>query len=138
MAYHINGVGTIYYGHRDRLADSSYVTTKWVVFLFLPVIPLGDLSNQNREHWRQAVGVRKRGHLAAVVSSQSCAAKPQAGRTNLPSLLWVNFICVGSRAVLRTSPRLVEASTTTTLGVVSSTSHTPRFPNDTTTLGFGY
>ena len=36
-----NGIGTSYYGNRDKEPDGSYVTTKWFVFLFLPVFPLG-------------------------------------------------------------------------------------------------
>jgi hypothetical protein len=41
MAYRFNGIGTIYYGHRDKLQDSSYIATKWFVILYLPVVPLG-------------------------------------------------------------------------------------------------
>ena len=41
MAYRINGIGTIYYGHRDELPDSSYIPTRWFVLLYLPIFPLG-------------------------------------------------------------------------------------------------
>jgi len=40
MAHSINGVGTTFYGKRDFRADGSYVTTEWVVLLWLPLIPL--------------------------------------------------------------------------------------------------
>ena len=40
MAYTFNGIGTTYYGKR-QLPDGTYITTKWVVFVFVPVVPLG-------------------------------------------------------------------------------------------------
>jgi hypothetical protein len=39
MAFTLNGFGTTYYGAR-WLPDGTYITTKWVVFLFVPVIPV--------------------------------------------------------------------------------------------------
>lgn len=41
MAYWVNGVGTIHYGRTDPWPDGSYVTTKWIVALFVPLLPLG-------------------------------------------------------------------------------------------------
>jgi len=38
-----NGIGTKLYGATDRGTDGSYVATKWFVFVYLPVIPLGSL-----------------------------------------------------------------------------------------------
>jgi hypothetical protein len=35
-----NGIGTRYYGRR-KLSDGTIITTKWVVFLFVPIVPLG-------------------------------------------------------------------------------------------------
>ncbi|MGB8167518.1 MAG: hypothetical protein WCF18_08495 [Chthoniobacteraceae bacterium] len=40
MASSINGCGTTYYGERDYWPDGSYITTEWVVFLYLPLIPI--------------------------------------------------------------------------------------------------
>ena len=40
MPFTINAIGTTYYGKRDLQPDGSYVTTEWVVFLFVPLIPL--------------------------------------------------------------------------------------------------
>lgn len=40
MAYAVNGLGTSYYGHRP-LADGSVITTKWFIFFFVPIVPLG-------------------------------------------------------------------------------------------------
>ena len=39
--FSFNGIGTLYYGNRDKESDGSYITTKWFVFLFLPLFPLG-------------------------------------------------------------------------------------------------
>lgn len=40
MPYTLNGFGTRFYGRRDRGADGSYVTTKWVTALYVPLVPL--------------------------------------------------------------------------------------------------
>ncbi|MFK8001692.1 MAG: hypothetical protein AB8H86_19010 [Polyangiales bacterium] len=37
----INGIGTAIYGERDRAGDGSYVTTHWIIALFVPIFPLG-------------------------------------------------------------------------------------------------
>jgi len=43
MAFTLQGIGTTFYGQRDFREDGSYITTEWVVFLFIPVIPLRSL-----------------------------------------------------------------------------------------------
>ncbi len=40
MPYTFNGCGTRYYGNQDKGEDGSYVTTEWVTFIYVPVIPL--------------------------------------------------------------------------------------------------
>jgi hypothetical protein len=35
-----NGIGTILYGRRDEGTDGSYVTTEWVVLVWVPIFPL--------------------------------------------------------------------------------------------------
>ena len=40
MPYTYKGIGTKYYGKRDLEEDGSYLTTEWVVFVYLPLIPL--------------------------------------------------------------------------------------------------
>lgn len=40
IARSVNGFGTAIYGKRDFEADGSFVTTKWVVVVFIPVWPL--------------------------------------------------------------------------------------------------
>jgi hypothetical protein len=43
MAFIIQGFGTTFVGQRDFEADGSYITTEWVVLLFIPVVPLRSL-----------------------------------------------------------------------------------------------
>lgn len=38
--YSINGIGTKLYGRAMKNQDGSYVATKWIIFLLLPIIPL--------------------------------------------------------------------------------------------------
>jgi hypothetical protein len=36
----LNGIGTTFYGSCDFHLDGSYVTTEWLVLVYLPVLPL--------------------------------------------------------------------------------------------------
>jgi hypothetical protein len=36
----LNGIGTTYYGRREEQDDGSYITTEWVIFAFVPILPL--------------------------------------------------------------------------------------------------
>ena len=40
MPQSFNGVGTSYYGKRDFRSDGSFVTTEWIIFFWIPIIPL--------------------------------------------------------------------------------------------------
>jgi hypothetical protein len=40
MPYTFNGCGTRYYGHQDRADDGSYVTTEWITFVYIPLVPI--------------------------------------------------------------------------------------------------
>jgi hypothetical protein len=40
MPYAFNGCGTRYYGKQDKADDGSYVTTEWITFVYVPLIPL--------------------------------------------------------------------------------------------------
>lgn len=44
----INGIGTKIYGKKDQKPDDSYITTKWFVFFFLPIIPIS--SHRVKDH----------------------------------------------------------------------------------------
>jgi hypothetical protein len=41
MASSINGCGTKYHGKAEPKQDGSYIATLWIVFIFIPLIPLG-------------------------------------------------------------------------------------------------
>jgi hypothetical protein len=43
MAFTFQGIGTRFYGQREFEPDGSYITTKWFVFLYVPIIPLRSL-----------------------------------------------------------------------------------------------
>ena len=43
MANTFNGIGTTFYGKRSFEQDDSYVTTKWFVIGFFPLVPMGSL-----------------------------------------------------------------------------------------------
>ncbi len=48
LAQTINGFGTKLYGKRSFGADGSFVTTLWVVFFWIPVIPLKSFRVRDR------------------------------------------------------------------------------------------
>jgi len=48
MAGSINGIGTTYYGQGDFHSDGSFITTKWVIFVFIPVVPTSSMRVQYR------------------------------------------------------------------------------------------
>jgi len=42
MAFNLHGIGTHYYGLR-LLPGGAYVTTRWVVIIYIPIIPIGSV-----------------------------------------------------------------------------------------------
>lgn len=57
MAFSMNGFGTRYFGARWQ-PDGTYITTKWVVVIFVPIFPLesvrvleGALGGHNPFAW---------------------------------------------------------------------------------------
>ncbi len=40
MSFTYHGIGTRLYGERDFLPDGSFITTKWFVVAYLPIVPL--------------------------------------------------------------------------------------------------
>ena len=41
MPHTVNGCGTTFYGSAEPHSDGSYVVTTWIVFVYIPLIPLG-------------------------------------------------------------------------------------------------
>lgn len=88
MPYTINGCGTEYYGRRDQESDGSYITTEWIVFLFLPLMPIGSYRVQllksemmNSEYsvwkvplqWRQILNVYLADMLLLGLLASGCS-----------------------------------------------------------------
>lgn len=69
--YTVMGVGKTLYGKREVDADGSYIATKWFIYLFLPIIPLGSYRV-----WR--------GETAASVTLISAAAITQYRMVKVP------------------------------------------------------
>jgi hypothetical protein len=65
MPTSLNGIGTTYYGSRDRGEDGSCVTTLFVIFLAVPIIPLASY---------RVLATGKATHLV-VVNSQDYVAR---------------------------------------------------------------
>lgn len=40
MPYSFQGIGTTYFGRREKASDGSYITTEWISFLWCPLVPL--------------------------------------------------------------------------------------------------
>jgi hypothetical protein len=40
MPLSFNGIGTRYYGHAEESDSGSYTATEWIIFLWLPIVPL--------------------------------------------------------------------------------------------------
>jgi hypothetical protein len=41
MPFTYNGIGTKFYGQRDVKPDGSYIATEWIVFIHIPILPIG-------------------------------------------------------------------------------------------------
>jgi hypothetical protein len=41
--YSLNGIGTTFYGQPDFKGDGSYTTTEWIVFCYVPLVPIRSL-----------------------------------------------------------------------------------------------
>lgn len=60
MAYTLNGIGTTFYGQRDFRPDGSYITTEWIVLLYIPLVPVRSLrvvhGGPSEPRWRFGFG----------------------------------------------------------------------------------
>lgn len=65
----INGTGTKAYGKRDFRTDGSFITTKWITFLWIPLIPLRSmrvkpLNQPGLDHLEATILLAFIGHVA--------------------------------------------------------------------------
>jgi hypothetical protein len=57
----IRGAGTIHYGKHDTADDGTYVTTRWITFVYLPLVPAGSFRVRptGRYYWDWPVRFRE-------------------------------------------------------------------------------
>jgi hypothetical protein len=97
VARSFNGFGTSIYGKRDFLADGSYVTTKWVVLFWIPILPL------NSMRIREVGGKGKSSGLPGWSANYTVYSK---GRPNLQQVLYVyGFMFAFARAWWNFEPK---------------------------------
>jgi hypothetical protein len=60
MAYTLNGIGTTFYGQRDFRADGTFITTEWLVLVYIPFIPFRSLrvryQGPGKHRWHLGFG----------------------------------------------------------------------------------
>ena len=68
MPFTLNGTGTKYYGAREHDVGGTYITTKWVVVLGIPLIPLSSWRvyplGDEQFHDHSAIVGREASHTA--------------------------------------------------------------------------
>lgn len=63
----LNGIGTTLYGHTDfNSNDKTYISTKWFVFLMLPIFPLGSYRVKKGETTTKFIGIETPYHMEKV------------------------------------------------------------------------
>jgi hypothetical protein len=114
-----NGIGTRVYGKRDFRTDGSFITTKWITFLWVPLIPLGSMrvrpSEKNTlvpDHLWASLFLALGGLLALKWSGRDCVIQSK-GRPVLLQVLYVYAFVVALGLAwwnLGTKTNLVNAS----------------------------
>jgi hypothetical protein len=66
MPLSFNGIGTRYYGRADESDRGSYTATEWIIFLWLPIVPL--------RSWR--VSQRRKGMDTLLFSNAKYLVRP--------------------------------------------------------------
>lgn len=70
------GTGTIFYGKKNIGRDGSYITTKWLTILYLPVYPLGSYrlwpNDQSFSYDINRKGIKLTLNLIQVTQGYSC------------------------------------------------------------------
>jgi len=70
------GTGTIFYGKNNIGRDGSYITTKWLAILYLPIYPMGTYrlwpKNQSFSYDMNKDGIRLRLNKTQVTKGYLC------------------------------------------------------------------
>lgn len=117
LAQTLNGFGTKIYGKRDFEPDGSFLTTKWVVFFWIPLVPLKSLrvryvglgGTSILPGWSRQylVHAEYRPHTRQVVAVYSFMLSFLLGTWLLDSLHSDSLIAYGAFAVWASVPWLL-------------------------------
>jgi len=100
VAWSMNGCGTSVYGKRDFEPDGSFMTTKWVIAFFIPVLPLASMRVKVLDlDWSPVSSTRY-----LVCSKQSLSLKQVAC---VYSFLLLLFLTLASSDLLPTPATVV-------------------------------
>jgi len=83
MATSFNGIGTTFYGQCDFEEDASFVTTKWFIIGFFPLVPLSSLRVRYAE---------STGFFSAGTSYEVLAEMPLHGMQVIKTWLYVALL----------------------------------------------
>lgn len=91
-----NGIGWTLYGKDQVGSDGSYITTKWFIFFFLPLIPLGSYRVLVGESEPTALGVRTSYQMVKVEFNTKQVLKTYLvgwaiGAGIILVLVWISF-----------------------------------------------
>jgi hypothetical protein len=68
MPFSLNGCGTRYYGYRDLQDDGSYTTTEWVIFIYIPLVPLASFRVLPEGDYKNYIVVRSQRYRVRKIS----------------------------------------------------------------------
>lgn len=81
------GCGDVFYGARDYWPDGSYVTTRWVALLYVPLVPLESLRVRE-------AGFAKTEYHGPIISTQQNYQVYTAGEPHKLQVLYVYLFLV--------------------------------------------
>lgn len=94
VARSFNGFGTAIYGKRDFWPDNSFLTTKWIVLFWIPLVPLRSMRLRRVRPGRSALPVRwaSRYHILSRTSPDARQVLYVYGF--VASLIVLSVVCV--------------------------------------------
>lgn len=70
MPYSFSGIGTKFYGKEETDQSGVYLATEWIVFLYVPLVPIGSFRVRPREESAGAVPLKSQRSVIERVSLQ--------------------------------------------------------------------
>jgi len=71
MAKSIQGFGTTFYGKRDFRSDGTYITTKWFILFFIPIIPIRSFRVRYQGHSSKMEGLSAKSSERYVIYEET-------------------------------------------------------------------